>query len=255
MQESALLKEENDCQWVAAWESLEPHNLLSKVFERFGAGVALCTSFQATGMAVLDMAWRLNPRVRIFTIDTGRLPQETYEIMDRVRERYNIQVEVYFPDASPVEHMVRQHGANLFYRDPNLRLHCCQIRKVQPLRRVLTGLDAWITGLRKEQSATRTQVKKVEIDQEHNGILKINPLADWTEQDTWAYLRTHEVPYHAYYDRGYTSIGCAPCTRPIQAEEDSRAGRWWWEQDTPKECGLHYEVKADGQFACKPQRQ
>lgn len=254
MQKSALQKEENDWQWIASWESLEPQDLLNNVFEHFGSRIALCTSFQATGMVILDMAWRLNPHIRVFTIDTGRLPQETYEIMDRVRARYNIEVEVYFPDATPVEHMVRQHGANLFYHAPDLRIHCCQVRKVQPLRRVLTGLSAWITGLRREQSATRMQVRKVEIDQEHNGILKINPLADWTEQEAWSYIRTHEIPYHAYYDRGYTSIGCAPCTRPLQAGEDSRAGRWWWEQNTPKECGLHYSVNADGQFSCKPQR-
>lgn len=254
MPEPLLLNTKNSLHWISECETLPPQELLRVMFERFDTRIALCTSFQATGMVILDMAWRINPQVRVFTIDTGRLPQETYDIMEQVRERYGIAVEIYFPDALQIEDLVRQHGANLFYRAPDLRLLCCQMRKVQPLRRVLTALDAWITGLRREQSSTRTQVKKIEIDHEHGGIVKINPLAEWTEQDAWEYIRSHNVPYHASYDQGYTSIGCFPCTRPTKPGEDPRAGRWWWEADTPKECGLHYVVNANGQLSAQPNR-
>jgi thioredoxin-dependent adenylylsulfate APS reductase len=254
MQALERLRKSEDLSWAAAGETLTPQELLRRVFIHFGSQVALCTSFQSTGMVILDMAWRLYPQVRVFTIDTGRLPQETYDLMERVRERYGVHVEVYFPEAAQVEQLVRQHGANLFYRNPDLRILCCQVRKVYPLQRVLSTLDAWITGLRREQNSTRTQVRKLEIDHEHGGVIKVNPLADWTEQDTWEYLRAHNVPYHDFYDKGYTSIGCAPCTRPTRAGEDPRAGRWWWETDIPKECGLHYIMNAEGQMECKANR-
>jgi thioredoxin-dependent adenylylsulfate APS reductase len=246
MQERVLLDEHECVELAAECDGYSPQEILRRVLTRFQPRIAICTSFQASGMVILDMAWRLHPEVRVFTIDTGRLPQETYDLMERVRERYGVQIEVYFPDASQVEHMVHKYGTNLFYRDAELRLLCCQVRKVQPLRRVLSTLDAWITGLRREQGPTREQVGKVEVDHEHGGIIKVNPLADWTEEDTWEYIRTYNVPYHAFYDRGYTSIGCAPCTRPTQPGEDPRAGRWWWEHGTPKECGLHYPMELEG---------
>jgi thioredoxin-dependent adenylylsulfate APS reductase len=241
------LNEHDIAQLALEYEHRPPQDVLSWMVNRFGAQAAICTSFQADGMAILDMAWRIDPKVRVFTIDTGRLPQATYELLDRVRERYDMDVEVYFPDAVQVESVVRRHGANLFYRDPQLRLLCCQTRKVLPLKRVLGKLDAWATGLRRDQSTTRAAVQKIETDEEHGGLVKINPLADWTDQQVWDYIRANEVPYHPYYDQGYTSIGCAPCTRPTLPGEDARAGRWWWEIGVDKECGMHCTIES-GRF-------
>ena len=230
-----------------AYETRTPQEVLQWANVHFGSQLALCTSFQADGMAILDMAWRINPKVRVFTVDTGRLPQETYALLDRVREKYNLDIEVYFPDAVQVESIVRRHGPNLFYRSPEQRILCCQARKVLPLQRVLATLDAWVTGLRRDQSTTRATIHKIELDREHGGLIKVNPLADWTEQQVWDYIRSHDVPYHPFYDQGYTSIGCAPCTRPTAAGEDPRAGRWWWETGVDKECGMHCSIES-GRF-------
>ena len=229
------------------YEAQSPQEVLQWTLARFGNRAALCTSFQADGMAILDMAWRINPHVRVFTIDTGRLPQETYTLLDQVRAKYNIEIEVYFPDATQVESIVRRHGPNLFYRSVQSRLLCCEARKVLPLRRVLASLDAWVTGLRRDQSSTRATVGKIEIDNDHGGLVKVNPLASWTEEDVWNYIQTHNVPYHPFYEQGYTSIGCAPCTRPTSAGEDPRAGRWWWETGVAKECGMHCSIES-GKF-------
>jgi thioredoxin-dependent adenylylsulfate APS reductase len=193
-----------------------------------------------------DMAWRIDRNIRVFTIDTGRQPEETHALAERVRDRYGIQVEVFMPDAQVAERMVARHGNNLFYRDAALRLLCCQVRKVMPLRRALVNFDAWITGLRRDQCATRSITRKVEIDHDHGGILKLAPLADWTERQVWDYIRANDVPYNALYDRGYRSIGCAPCTRAVAEGEDSRSGRWWWESATAKECGMHCAIDAGG---------
>lgn len=229
------------------YEPRTPQDVLQWANDHFGSQLALCTSFQADGMAILDMAWRINPQVRVFTVDTGRLPQETYTLLDRVRDKYNLDIEVYLPDTVQVESIVRRHGPNLFYRSPELRILCCQARKVLPLQRVLATLDAWVTGLRRDQSNTRATIHKIELDQEHGGLIKVNPLADWTEQQVWDYVRAHGVPYHPFYDQGYTSIGCAPCTRPTAAGEDPRAGRWWWETGVDKECGMHCSIES-GRF-------
>lgn len=229
------------------YDDQDPQEVIRWTLETFHQRrVAVCTSFQIDGMAILDMAWRINPNVRVFTVDTGRLPGETYELIDRVRERYGIQVEIYFPDRQLVEAMVLRHGVNLFYKEVNLRLLCCEVRKVEPLKRVLRGLDAWITGLRRDQWASRSNIRKIELDHDHGGIVKVNPLADWMEEEVWEYIRANDVPYHALYDRGFTSIGCAPCTRPTQAGEDPRAGRWWWEVNAPKECGMHCPIETGG---------
>jgi thioredoxin-dependent adenylylsulfate APS reductase len=241
------LTERDLAQVALEYEQRPPQDVLRWALERFGSRAAICTSFQADGMAILDMAWRIDPSVRVFTIDTGRLPQETYALLDQVREQYGIAIEVYFPDATQVESIVRRHGINLFYRDPQLRLLCCQTRKVLPLKRVLGTLDAWVTGLRRDQAATRAAIHKIEADEEHGGLVKINPLADWTERQVWDYIRTHNVPHHPYYDQGYTSIGCAPCTRPTAPGEDPRAGRWWWENGVEKECGMHCTIES-GRF-------
>jgi thioredoxin-dependent adenylylsulfate APS reductase len=229
------------------YETRSPQEVLKWMLEHFGSQAAICTSLQADGMAILDMAWRIDPKVRVFTIDTGRLPQETYALLDQVREKYNLEIEVYFPDATQVESIVRRHGTNLFYRSVQSRLLCCEARKVLPLQRVLNTLDAWVTGLRRDQSSTRATVSKIELDVDHGGLIKVNPLADWTEEQVWNYIRTNNVPYHPFYDHGYTSIGCAPCTRPTKAGEDPRAGRWWWETGAVKECGMHCSIES-GRF-------
>jgi phosphoadenosine phosphosulfate reductase len=225
----------------------EPQEVIRWALETFGDGVAVVTALQADGIAVLDMAYRLKPDVRVITVDTGRLPQATYAFLDQARERYPLaRWEVLFPDYREVEAMVRRHGANLFYKSVPLRLVCCHIRKVQPLVRALRELDAWFTGLRREQWASRANIRKVELDHDHGGIVKVNPLADWTKEEVWDYLRDNEVPWHPLYDQGYTSIGCDPCTRPIAAGEDDRAGRWWWETNAPKECGIHCPIETGG---------
>lgn len=203
--------------------------------------VAKAASFGAEDAAIMDMMIRVNPRYRFFTLDTGRLPQETYDAMDRARERYGIKLEVLLPDAGEVEEMVGEHGVNLFYRSVENRRLCCRIRKVHPIDRILGTLDGWITGLRREQSEFRSDAKMFEVDKMHGGILKINPLVDWTWDRVWRYVKENDVPYNKLLDAGYPSIGCAPCTRAIQPGQSARSGRWWWEPETPKECGLHMD--------------
>jgi phosphoadenosine phosphosulfate reductase len=229
---------------------LSPQQLLRWGWERFFPRIALSASFGSPdGMVILDMMHQLDPaRTRVFTIDTGRLPQETYNLIDRVRERYEVEVEVYFPDPERVQKMVRTHGMNLFYESPEKRKLCCAIRKVEPLERALADLDAWISGLRPEQSVTRASVAPVEIDDVHDGRIKLNPLATWTKDDVWAYVRKHAVPVNALHAKGYPSVGCAPCSRAIREGEDERAGRWWWEQPENRECGIHtgYEEEGSG---------
>jgi phosphoadenosine phosphosulfate reductase len=200
--------------------------------------IAVCTSFQLEGMVILDMAWRIDPLVQVFTIDTGRLPAETLELIEQVRDRYRIRIEVLHPDANELSAFTTEHGVNPFYRSRELRLACCDLRKVRPLTRRLSTVDAWITGLRRAQSASRGATPVIAIDQAHGGILKVNPLAAWSLEQVEAYTLTHDLPRNALYARGYASIGCAPCTRAIAPGEDIRAGRWWWERGD-KECGIH----------------
>jgi phosphoadenosine phosphosulfate reductase len=221
-------------------------DVLEWALDRFHPRMAISEGGGAEGMALLDMAVRIRPDVRVFTIDTGRLPQETYDLMERVRQRYGIEVEVLFPERTAVEGLMQRHGPNLMYRAVDLRLLCCQIRKVQPLTRFLGQLEAWATGLRREQWASRAEVRKIELDHDHGGIVKVNPIADWTKDEVWDYIREHEVPYNSLYDQGYTSIGCAPCTRKIEPGQPDRAGRWWWETNGPKECGIHCAINTGG---------
>jgi phosphoadenosine phosphosulfate reductase len=204
----------------------------------FHPRIGFASSFGAEDMVVLDMLSRLHLRPKVFTLDTGRLPQETYDLMDVARSRYGA-IEIYAPAAARVEEIVGEHGPNLFYRSIELRKLCCHVRKIEPLHRALDGLDAWITGLRREQAPTRTAIAHVEPDRANGSRVKINPLADWTWDAIWTYIRAHDVPYNALHDRGFPSIGCAPCTRAVRPGEDPRAGRWWWEQQDQKECGLH----------------
>jgi phosphoadenosine phosphosulfate reductase len=215
-------------------------DLVDWAFDNFHPRLGLACSFQAEGSLLIDLIHRLRGSdFRVFTLDTGRLNQETYDCMEAIRGRYGIEVEVFFPDARRVEDMARRHGMNLFYDSIEQRKLCCGIRKVEPLKRALTGLEAWMTGLRREQAVTRTDVRKVEIDHEHGGIVKINPIADWTHKQVWNYIAERKVPYNKLYDRGYSSIGCAPCTRATKPWEDIRDGRWWWENPETRECGLH----------------
>jgi phosphoadenosine phosphosulfate reductase len=202
--------------------------------------VVIVASFQAESSVLIDMAARIRPGVEVLTLDTGRLPQETHDMIDRVRAQYGIHVQVVAPGPGEVREMVAANGTNLFYRSPELRRLCCSVRKLRPLARALRGYDAWVTGLRRSQMSTRAATPVVAADAEHGGIAKVAPLATWSSEQVWAYIRQHEVPYHALYDGGYTSIGCAPCTRARAPGEDERAGRWWWEQGEVKECGIHW---------------
>ncbi|MBK5936236.1 phosphoadenylyl-sulfate reductase [Halorhodospira halophila] len=212
-----------------------------QVLERVEAELlpaALASSFSAEDMVLLDLIRRHAPGIGIFTLDTGRLPAETYALQQQVLERYGPVVRTYFPNPAEVEGFVARYGANAFYHGIEARRACCHARKVAPLQRALAGQRAWLTGMRRAQAVTRQEVV-VEGFDEHHGLVKVNPLAEWREDDVWAYLRSRRVPYNELYDQGYRSIGCAPCTRPVAPGEDARAGRWWWEASGQRECGLH----------------
>lgn len=213
--------------------------VLAWVEATFGAQAAIAASFGVEDVVLIDLARRCAPSVKVFTIDTGRLHPETYQVMEEVRARYQITVESWFPQARELEALTTERGHFSFRSGVEARRQCCGVRKVEPLARALVGRKAWLTGLRREQSSDRGAVKVVDVDQQHGGILKINPLATWTEEQTWAHARAHRLPYNRLHDAGFPSIGCAPCTRAVQPGEAARAGRWWWEQHGHKECGLH----------------
>ena len=225
---------------LAGLERLPAADVLAWAIHAYGRRFAVVTSFQAEGMVVLDLARRIDPEVRVLTLDTGRLPEETHEVIEAVRTGLGLTVEVLTPDPAEVAAMVSRNGPNLFRQDPALRRLCCHVRKVAPLAHALTGLDAWATGLRREGGRARAGTPKAELDADHGGIVKLNPLADWTRDQVWGYVRANRLPVNSLYERGYTSIGCAPCTRPTRPGEDERAGRWWWEADPARECGLHH---------------
>lgn len=210
---------------------------------QFGRSIALACSFGAEDVVLVDIIAKIDPTARIFVLDTGRLHEETYDVMDRIRRKYGIEFEVYNPVAEDLQVLLRQRGPNFFYNSIEDRKDCCGVRKVEPLRRALSDKRAWITGLRRAQAVTRATLPKIEIDDAHNGIYKLNPLADWSEEQVWEYIRANDVPYNALHDQGFPSIGCAPCTRAIAPGEDIRAGRWWWESPEHKECGLHVRRK------------
>ena len=227
---------------LSRFEAAEASDILSWAINTFGDSFAIATSFQKEGMVILDLASRISAGVRVFTLDTGRLPDETYQMMETVRQRYGIAVEIVFPERAEVEELVAIEGPNLFYSGVPARQRCCDVRKVRPLERKLKTLQAWATGVRRDQSETRGGIPKVERGAD--GRVKICPLADWSAPRVEEYLARHEVPMHPLYARVYTSIGCAPCTRAVEPGESERAGRWWWEQDAKKECGIHFA--ADG---------
>ncbi|QBG47643.1 phosphoadenylyl-sulfate reductase [Verrucomicrobia bacterium S94] len=224
-------------------DSLE---VLSRAIDHFGDEICMATSFQLGGLVLLDMLHQVNKPVRVFSIDTGRLPEETYECADAVRYKYGINVEWVFPKYEAVEKLETEKGLFSFKESTENRRECCSIRKVEPLGRALEGYSAWITGRRKEQSETRGGLEFIESDPVHEGLMKINPLIHWSKGDLWYYAEEHKVPHNRLYDEGYLSIGCAPCTRPCREGEDERAGRWWWESPEHKECGLHLNFKNGG---------
>lgn len=210
-------------------------------FDNLHPRLAKASSFGPEDSVLVDILTRISPDARFFTLDTGRLHPETYDTMTALEKRYKIRFEVQFPDAGEVEEMVRQKGINLFFDSVENRQLCCGIRKVKPLRRILSTLDGWITGIRRDQTPIRKNASYLEIDHKYDGIVKVNPLLDWTWDDIQSYIREHDVPYHPLLDRGFPSIGCAPCTRAVRAGEGLRAGRWWWESNAHKECGLHVD--------------
>lgn len=205
--------------------------------------LTLASSLGAEDQVLTHMIGSSGVSIPVFTLDTGRMFAESYDLIERTRAELGVTIRPYFPDAEAVEQMVADEGPNLFYRSVDLRKRCCHVRKVEPLRRALAGKRAWITGLRRAQSVTRAQLGPVEWD-EQNGLYKISPLVDWSEDDVWAYIRTHRVPYNALHDQGFPSIGCAPCTRAVAPGDDPRSGRWWWELPEHRECGLHVNDEA-----------
>ena len=212
-------------------------SLIQKNIEKYNT-VTFANSLGAEDMVLVDLIQKNKLAVEIFSIDTGRLPSETYNLIQEVEDKYQFKIKLYFPNQEKVESYVNTNGINAFYNSLDLRKSCCAIRKVEPLNRALKNKKAWITGMRQEQSQTRLALKEEEFDEAHQSQ-KLNPLSSWSEVEIWAYIKIHDVPYNALHDQFYPSIGCAPCTRAISAGEDVRAGRWWWEDPQNKECGLH----------------
>ena len=229
--------------WNEHFENADPVTILQWVNDTFGNRAIQMSSFGIEGMAIWDMYWRVNPKARLATLDTMRLFEESYDLMDRIQRRYKTEIEVHYPDLREVTRMIRAHGVNLFYKGVNNRKLCCEVRKVNPLNIALNAADAWITGLRRDQGMKRSEIDVIEKDFAHDAY-KVNPLANWTMEDVRAYVKERDVPYNVLHDQGFPSIGCAPCTRAVKPGEDERAGRWWWESDPDaKECGIHTPSK------------
>ena len=220
------------------WAGLSALEILTKALELFGNKITFATSLGAEDQVITYLLSKIDKSANIITLDTGRVFPETYDLLHRTINRYGIAIKSYSPDTTQVEEMVNSKGINLFYESIENRKLCCHVRKIVPLRRALQGKDAWITGLRREQSVTRTELKIVEWDAS-NGLIKINPLLEWSETQVWVFIKSNGIPYNKLHDQGFPSIGCQPCTRAIEKGEDLRAGRWWWEMPDSKECGLH----------------
>ncbi len=227
---------------IAEWdETLKDKSAIGVIgyfLQHFGDKVVLSTSLGLEDQVLTAMILRQNPKTEVFTLDTGRLFPETYDLIARTNKYFGIRMKIYFPDPVKVEEMVANHGINLFYDGVEKRKMCCGIRKVAQLPRAFADKEAWICGLRKDQSVTRFFNRMVEWD-ENNGLVKVNPLINWSEKDVWEYIKSHNIPYNLLHDSGFPSIGCEPCTRAIEPGEDIRSGRWWWENEAHKECGLH----------------
>ena len=233
-----MIRKEDINELNRLFEKEMPQDALRYFISEFGNKMAFSSSLGLEDQVLTDMMVKINKNPNIFTLDTGRLFPETYNLIDKTNMRYGIKIRVYFPDFRKVEEMVSVNGINLFYDSIEKRKICCRLRKLEPLSRAFTGLEAWICGLRREQSVTRQDMKLVEWD-EINGLIKINPLINWTEQQIWDYIRKHGVPYNKLHDNGFPSIGCQPCTRTVKLGEDARSERWYWESPEHKECGLH----------------
>ena len=212
--------------------------ILRYCLDTFGPQVAFSTSLGAEDQVITHMLVQLNRPVKIFTLDTGRMFPETYEVLEATNKHFGIDIEIYFPDYKKVQQMVRERGINLFYQTIENRKLCCSIRKKEPIERALRGMQAWISGLRKDQSVERFFTPTAEWDEQYQ-LYKLNPLLEWTEKQVWDYIKKYNIPYNKLHDKGFRSIGCQPCTRAIKPDEDFRAGRWWWEEKEKKECGLH----------------
>jgi phosphoadenosine phosphosulfate reductase len=234
---------------LAAWQrqlaGAVPAAVLAWAVEVFAGRLVLGSALGAEDQVLVQMIASAELSIPVFTLDTGRLFPECHDLMAQTEARYGIRIQVFCPEAAAVEALVAEHGPTVFRQSVALRQRCCAVRKLQPLRRALAGKAAWVCGLRGTQSVTRAEVQVVEWDGA-NGLYRICPLAHWTEADVWSYIRTQQVPYNPLHDRGYPSLGCACCTRPIVAGEGVRAGRWWWEAPEHKECGLHLRVGAAG---------
>jgi len=224
--------------WNEQLQGKSPQSVIDFFLDYYKDRIALSTSMGLEDQALTHMISQINKKAKFFTLDTGRLFPETYDLIDRTAKKYKITIEVFFPDAADVEKMVKEKGINLFYDSIENRKLCCHIRKIKPLLRATKNLDAWITGLRRGQAVTRKNLKTVEWDA-INKLVKINPLINWTEQQVWDYVNRYNVPVNPLHKKGFASIGCQPCTRAIEPGEDVRAGRWWWENPETKECGLH----------------
>jgi phosphoadenosine phosphosulfate reductase len=227
-------------------ESAPAEVVLAWIEERFGADAAIASSFGPEDLALIDLARTHAPSLKVFTLDTGRLPPETYEVMEAVRNRYGIDIETYTPVREHVERLETEQGYFSFKKSIEARKECCGLRKVEPLGRALQGRKAWVTGLRRQQATSRTETPVLELDTAHGGIAKLNPLVGWSVEELWSYVRTRGLPYNRLHDQGYPSIGCAPCTRPVKHHEDERSGRWWWEATDHRECGLHVRKTGGG---------
>jgi len=224
---------------TSQFESKSPQEILTWALEKYGTRVGIASSFGLEDMVLIDMASKITKQFTVFTLDTGRLHEETYLTMDRTRSHYGIAIQSYFPKTEAVEQLERQKGFFSFKESLENRKECCAIRKVEPLTRALSTLDAWITGIRRDQIVTRTDITKVGEDADRPPLIKINPIADWSLEQVEDYIAKNKVPVNPLHKQNYPSIGCAPCTRPVEPGEDIRAGRWWWENPDHKECGLH----------------
>ena len=219
-------------------------DIIKFAYKEFAHRVSFASSLGEEDQVITDMISKVAPAVEIFTLDTGRLHQETYDLLSKTQKRYKLNFKIYYPDTAAVEKMVKERGINLFYESIENRKLCCGIRKVEPLQRALKNVDAWICGLRREQSVTRKDIDVFEWD-DGNGRIKINPLANWTLEDVHKYIKENNVDVNVLHAKGFISIGCAPCTRAVKPGEDIRAGRWWWERPEQKECGLHFHKLKD----------
>lgn len=222
----------------ARWAKLSANEIIENALTLFGTEITFATSLGAEDQVITYMISKIDKSANIITLDTGRVFSESYDLLHRTVNRYGIAIKSYYPDTAQVEEMVNSKGINLFYESIENRKLCCHVRKIVPLRRALKGMNAWITGLRREQSVTRTDLKIVEWDAA-NGLIKINPLLEWTEVQVWDFIKSNDIPYNKLHEQGFPSIGCQPCTRAVGKSEDLRAGRWWWELPDSKECGLH----------------